>query len=278
MSYDTIVLSGGAVHGISTLGALQYAFDRKIIGEVDQYVGTSAGSICGYLLAIGYTPSEIMVYLCTNQVMEEIDPIDFVSLAKGKGAISFNFISKELEKMTLSKVGRQLTLKELHDNLGKTLVCITYNVTKSRMEEVSYKTYPELPCLLAIQMSCTIPFVLERFVYLDQEYVDGGVVNNYPVDVAERWGDRVFGIALMSHRDGGGTPGLMSYFNQLVKASMIRIMEINIQQSRTSTKNVRVDPKQTTDKGDQFVIRKLTSTTKLELFSSGYMQMKKIFD
>ena len=70
--YDTLVLSGGGVNGILELGALQYCNDKNLLSSIKTYVGTSIGSIICYLLIIGYTPVEIIVYLCThNKLLEE---------------------------------------------------------------------------------------------------------------------------------------------------------------------------------------------------------------
>ena len=70
--FDTLVLSGGSSKGILILGALQYAYDNFLLNNIDIYVGTSCGAIIGYLLAIGYTPLEIIVYICSNQLMGKI--------------------------------------------------------------------------------------------------------------------------------------------------------------------------------------------------------------
>ena len=60
--FDTLVLSGGSSKGILILGALQYAQDNFLLNKINKYIGTSVGSIICFLLLIGYTPIEIMIY------------------------------------------------------------------------------------------------------------------------------------------------------------------------------------------------------------------------
>ena len=60
--YDTIVLSGGSIHGIIVLGCIQYMIDNNILNKINIYIGTSIGSIIAYLLAIGCTPIDIIVF------------------------------------------------------------------------------------------------------------------------------------------------------------------------------------------------------------------------
>ena len=67
--YDTLVLSGGSSKGILTLGALQYCYDNFLLNKIETYVGTSSGAIISFLLIIGYSPIEIMVYICCNGLL-----------------------------------------------------------------------------------------------------------------------------------------------------------------------------------------------------------------
>ena len=57
--YDTLVLSGSSIKGITFLGALQYLYDNSLLKNVKTFVGTSSGAMISFLLIIGYTPVEI---------------------------------------------------------------------------------------------------------------------------------------------------------------------------------------------------------------------------
>ena len=43
--YNTLIISGGSVKAICSLGALQYCDDEKLIDNIDTYIGASAGAI-----------------------------------------------------------------------------------------------------------------------------------------------------------------------------------------------------------------------------------------
>ena len=70
--HDTLVLPGGGIKGLTILGALQYCHDNFLLTDIVNYVGTSSGSMICYLLAIGYTPVDIITNICCNQIMEKI--------------------------------------------------------------------------------------------------------------------------------------------------------------------------------------------------------------
>ena len=143
--YNTLVLSGGSIRGIAILGALQYAYDNYLLTQVTTYIGTSAGAMISYLLCIGYTPVEIIVYLCTHQLMERLQSFNIVAMLQGRGASSFNQLSEHLEKMTIAKIGYLPTIGDLYHKLGKSFICATHNLTESRTEYIRHETHPEVP-------------------------------------------------------------------------------------------------------------------------------------
>jgi len=167
-NYDTLVLSGGSMNGLFIIGALQHFQDNKKLEEIKFYVGTSVGSIICYLLIIGYTPIEIMICLCVEKsIFENLSKVNFINALKGDGAVSFTHIETVLEKMTIDKIGKLMTMQELQNHFSKELYCITFNLTKGKQEIISAKTFPDLDCLKALRMSSNIPLVFEKFKYND---------------------------------------------------------------------------------------------------------------
>lgn len=198
---DTIVLSGGALNGIVMLGSLQCYYDKKLLDNVKTYVGTSVGSIISYLLIIGYTPIEIFVYLSTHpEFFEKLRSMDIISASRGEGAISFSNITDELEKMTIEKTGKVFTMKELFNRFNKKLVCVTYNISQTKIEYISHDShdseYADMPCMIALKMSSNLPLIFEQFKYGKSYYVDGGFGDNFPVKYAETLGDKILGVCV----------------------------------------------------------------------------------
>jgi NTE family protein len=185
--YTTLVLSGGGMKGIAMLGALQHLQDSSKLYHVDRIIGTSIGAIIGYLWCIGYTPIELMVFLCQKQHQEFLHLLtltqwDVMNCMQGhRGAIPYMVIQELLEKLSMDKMSTLLTLKQLKEKSGKTLVCCTYNRTHHKTEFLSAETYPDLPCLMALRMSSAIPFVFDACFFQNNLYADGGLVENIPL-------------------------------------------------------------------------------------------------
>lgn len=184
-----LVLAGGGIKGFGILGAIKYIEEKFELQRIKCFVGTSVGSIIGYLLCIGYTPMEILHKTIENKLIEKLcDGIDFDSIQLNQGVLQFETILEELELMTLMRHGKNFTMSELYDQFGKELVCVTFNYTKNQMEVLSRQHTPDLSCLQAVQMSSSVPFLFNKMTHNNMIYIDGGVVDNFPIKIALKYG------------------------------------------------------------------------------------------
>jgi predicted acylesterase/phospholipase RssA len=273
--FDTLVLSGGSIHSIIMLGALQYASDNYLMKKIHTYVGTSAGALCGYLLAIGYDPMEIMVYLCTKQILERMKQFNVVAMMNGGGATTFSYIHEQLERMTIEKIGKLITLGDLYTLFGKTLICITHNFTSGKQEILSRETYPDMPCLIALRMSSNLPFIFDSFTYMGSLYIDGGFSNNFPIEIGEQRGEKILGLVLhgISKNFSQNRDNIIEYIYQLMSIPIIQQVTDKIENVSDKCTIVTITPDITL-----FFDFNLDTQTKLEMFSKGYIQMKEFWE
>jgi len=271
-NYDTLVLSGGGIKGFCLLGGIQCAMDLGLLKNINIYVGTSVGAIIGYLLAIGYTPIEIIVGLYTNRWLEKMQYFNLVAMINGNGATNFTNLNEALEKLTLSKIGRLLTLSKLKEIFGKTLVCATYNMTICSMEYLGPDNHPDLPCLTALRMSANIPMIFDRFKYMDNYYIDGGMVDNFPIIKGVEIGEKVLGIYLQiqesSMRDDP-EDGMVNYFLRLLYIPMIHSSKNQISQVKDKCITIPI-----TGEMRNIIEFDIKSKTRLDMFSDGYESVK----
>ena len=273
--YDTLVLSGGSSKGIVLLGALQYAIDNYLLKNVTNYIGTSSGSMICYLLIIGYTPIEIIVYICTNQILEKLQHFNVVSMLNGTGASSFAGMHELFEKMTISKIGKLLTLKDIKEIYNKNFTCITYNLTTQKTEYLNAETYPDLPCLTAIRMSSNLPLIFEKFQYNNNFYVDGGLTDNFPIDYGDKIGKKVIGFLLDTHDDfnNNDSDNIIEYIYKLMSVPISQSIELKTRNVSNNCKIIRLDYSEI-----KIFNFNIDSKTKLEMFSFGYQHMKKTIE
>ena len=274
--YDTLVLSGASSRAFVTLGAIQYAFDNYLLKNLLTYVGTSSGAMICYLLAIGYTPVEIMVYICTNQLMEKMQHFNIVAMIQGRGATSFSNIQEQLEKMSISKIGYLPTLNDLKEKMGKTLVCVTHNLTENRTEYLSWETHPHLPCITALRMSSNLPLIFENYRYGSCLYVDGAISDNFAIDIGEKMGEKILGVVLSAECDSFSSDtdvNTLEFIYKLIYVPIIQAINHKIRLASVSNK-CKIINIGNTNLNLKFFEFNVTSSAKLNMFSSGYEQMK----
>lgn len=276
IDYDTLVLAGGSSKGIVTLGALQYAYDNYLTKNINKYVGTSSGAMISFLLAIGYTPIEIVTYICCHQLLEKILHFNIVAMINGEGASSFTSIYESFERMTIEKIGFLPTFRDLKERFGKTLVFVTYNITENKTEYLSYDTYPELPCLIALRMSANLPLIFEKYKYGNSFYIDGGVCDNFAIDIGDKIGTKILGIVLNSRKeDFSDEPdmNILEYIYKIMFIPVSQILDYKLKNISDKCKIINLDYNKV-----KFFNFDINSKEKLEMFSSGYMQIKKQFE
>lgn len=274
MNYDTLVLSGGGIKGFCLLGGVQAAIDNNFLNKVSIYIGTSVGAIICYLLAIGYTPVDIVVQLHLHRWLEDMKYFNLSSVIHGNGVCSFRPIYDALENMTINKVGKFLTLEQLRRQYGKTLICVTYDMTECRSVYMGPDNFPELPCIVALRMSANIPVVFDRFNYMKSFFIDGGVADNFAVAKAEEYGTKILGLYIeLSDETLQDDPskGLVTYFLRLLQIPVIQSTRFR---ARLATKKSTIVPLWS-DNIHNAIEFDIGCKEKLEMFSEGYSEFKK---
>jgi predicted acylesterase/phospholipase RssA len=272
--YDTLVISGGGIKGFFLLGALESLKDNKKLDNIKNYIGTSVGGIIAYLLCIGYSPIEILTEIYKNKWLENMQFCNITSALNGCGTISFSFIQEALEKLTIDKIGKFLTLKRLEEILKKKLILTTYNISKSIPEYLSSENYPDLPCLTAIRMSCNIPLIFDKFKYDNCYYIDGGIVDNFSILKGEEIGEKVIGVYLEINEKSlkdNSKDGVITYISKILQIPMVYLTLKKIELSTKKSTIISINS------GDlKFLFDfNISMNDKLEMFSEGYNQCKK---
>lgn len=197
-----LVFSGGGAKGLAHIGVLKALEENNI--PVDYIVGTSMGGIVGGLYASGYSPSEIEKIALSP---------DFQNWVSGrfkseyrhffdKKAENPSFITAKLQVDTgfniklrsnlINDIPLNFALLELYgqasaiskDDFDKLFVpfrCIVADVLSQEMIPVKSGNLAE-----AIRGTFTVPLVY-RPIKVNGKYVfDGGLYNNFPVDVLKK--------------------------------------------------------------------------------------------
>ncbi len=155
-----------------------------------------------------------------------------------------------LEKLTGSA---DITLAEVHKRYHTYLVLTVTEVFDNGLETVAidHKTFPDLPLKRAVRMSAGIP-VMFRSVFLKDaqgrkhEYVDGGVLYNYPIGLLDKVlsPEEVVGIKLVAgsptHAVHNQNKRCLTKLNRVPPKSLMHFFESLVMGLRSQALHVHV--------------------------------------
>jgi predicted acylesterase/phospholipase RssA len=156
-----LVLGGGGARGFAHLGVLRALAEADV--PIDWVGGTSVGAIIAALVARRLGPGEALA-LCREHFSSLRDPtLPVVSLLAGRR------IRGKLERVFGDAAIEDLPLPFL---------CVSTNLSRA-----AQAVHERGPLARAIRASIALPGVLPPVSVGDDLHVDGGLVNNLPIDV-----------------------------------------------------------------------------------------------
>ncbi len=171
MNKTGIALSGGGARGISHLGIIKAITESGI--NIDMISGTSAGSIIGALISVGYSPEEILDIIRSTKFFR------FVRPAMKRGLLD------------IEKAGDIFRKYISVNDFANLKIPLTLAATNLRTGTVDYFSKGDL--IGPILASCCIPVIFKPYEYQGFPYVDGGILNNLPTEPLVKSCDRIIG-------------------------------------------------------------------------------------
>lgn len=185
-----LVIGGGGGKGAAAIGVLKYIEQAEI--PIDMVVGTSVGSILGGLYSVGYRANDLdtlfqsqnWLHLFTDFATAKYKRFDqrkhIPGLMKGD----------RLTQMIDSLLGYRTCD---FDSLPIPMRCVAVNIRKFEEVVLDHGNVAQ-----AIRASMSVPIAFTTVERDSMLLVDGGLLNNLPVDVARSMGaDIVIAIDLM---------------------------------------------------------------------------------
>ena len=203
-----IALSGGGIRGIAHAGALKALEDNNI--KIDIIGGTSSGSLVASLYAMGYSP--YYIYILFKKYARDIAEIESGPIISGIGNFMFNkkvlldgFKSGESIENAYQNLASRKGIRTIVDIKKMPLVIPAVDVVDSR-EYIFTNQIPEknhqnicyitdIPIGKAVRASSSFPCVFSPCDFKKHKFLDGGVLDNVPVEEVKKQGaDKVIAI------------------------------------------------------------------------------------
>lgn len=236
-----VVLSGGGAKGAAHIGVLKAIEEAGI--PIDYIAGTSMGAVIGGLYAIGYSPAQLdslikrqdWTFLLSDdparkkQTLKERDfseryllsvPLIKTAQPEVSGLIRGDNLNNLLSRLTIS----------YHDSTDYNQLPIPFACVATNIVDGKEIVFHNGVLGVSIRASMSIPGVFTPVKKDGMILVDGGLVNNYPVDVAREMGaDIIIGTTVQNGLlDTDSITNVVDILSQLVSISTRTKFDDNI--------------------------------------------------
>ncbi|MBN2830546.1 MAG: patatin-like phospholipase family protein, partial [Candidatus Cloacimonetes bacterium] len=197
-----LVLSGGGAKGIAHIGVLKVLEEYGI--KPDYISGTSMGAIIGALYSIGYTPDELeslifeqnwpslmtdkrerinlsLIELENDSKYQLNFPIDNWTISLPSGLVNGQNVITLLSSLTIPVHGI-----ENFNELPIPFCCVGTDLETGKSVVMDHGTLSE-----AIRGSMSIPTAFSPSEWEEYLLLDGGLVNNFPVEEVRKMGAEI---------------------------------------------------------------------------------------
>lgn len=259
-----LVLGGGGAKGAAEVGVLKYIEEAGI--KIDYIAGTSIGSIIGALYSVGYRSDDLdslfhsqeWVSLLADRDVEHASNI-FSKHDSTVYVFGFPIIKPKIKTPnhkrslglsrgdSLVSLFTRMTKQRDNINFGKLPIpfrCVAVNMNNFQEVVLSRGNLPS-----SMRASMAIPGVFKPVEMDSMLLVDGGLLNNLPVDVVKEMGaDIVIAIDLTQNKHEGrkenedGKDGFLSHISKLI-SWVIERPDLGKYNKNVSMADVYINPK-----------------------------------
>ena len=188
MCIEHIILPGGGPIGLYIYGALKKLNNEKFwnIEDIKSIYCTSIGGFIGIITILNLDWSWIDDFLIKrpwNKVLD-VNNINYLDIITDKGLFDSNIAKNMIEPLLKAKgLDIDITLKEFYEfsNIVIYFYSTNLNSAELNIEEISYKNYPNMKLYEALYITVNIPFIFKPYFIDEKCLIDGGLVNNNPI-------------------------------------------------------------------------------------------------
>jgi len=190
--FRNLVFEGGGVKGIAYIGAMQVLEEKGILTNIQRVGGTSVGAINAVLIALGFNNAEQRDVLWKLNFNNFLDASWFIPnvyrVISRYGWYKGDFFREWIGEHIKKKMGTSnATFRDLKDAKKPDLYVYGTNLSTHFSEVFSVEHTPDIRLAEAVRISMSLPLFFTAIRNTrNGVYVDGGVLNNYPVKLFDR--------------------------------------------------------------------------------------------
>lgn len=265
---EILVLSGGAAKGAAQLGALHCLKKHNMLNNIKTIAGTSVGAMIGMLYCAGYRPMELFKFIKLLN-MENIKSIKLPNFLTKYGLDDGSRMTLIFVKLMGAKgFDQNITFKEFYKISKIKLIVTGACINDKKIYYFSHETYPEMKVIDAVRISMSIPIIFTPFIFDGKMFVDGGCIDNFPINLFNHEIEKVIGIHVAdSYPNVKDIDSLESYLVNMIRCIM-EGMSHHVTKSYNHRYIITIKCANCTE----------SATDLMSMFDEGYYSAQKIID
>ena len=189
MTIKHIVISGGGPTGFLSYGVISYLEKKGFwnLTDIKSIYGCSIGAYIGVILSLGYEWEWLDDYFIKRpwDKLVTASQTRLIDIYEKKCLFNENFYTEGTMPLLRAKnLNDNITLLELYEYNNIDIHMYATNINSEELEkiDISHKTHPNLSLITALRMTMSFPLIFEPILYENNCYIDGGLVNNFPLN------------------------------------------------------------------------------------------------
>jgi NTE family protein len=181
-----LVLSGGGIRGISYVGAFLELEKIGFLKNLREILGVSVGALFGFAYSIGYKTNELLEFVNSFDftLMTNVEPDIIIDFFNTLGIDNKENVEKLIDSILRNKhYSTEITFQELYEKTKFNIRFLATNLNNCSAKEFSYKKTPNTKVKFGLLSSMCVPGYFTPCKENDILYVDGGLINNFPIDI-----------------------------------------------------------------------------------------------
>jgi NTE family protein len=270
-----LVFSGGSSKGFSYLGVLKALDEFNILDNIEELAGTSIGALFCCYIVLKYHPDDLIKIFMELDLnwLHNINSDSILNLLNKYGLDNGENVIKFLELIISFKFPNKspssITFIDLwnYNPIKITLTGCRVYQDFIDLELYNHILTPSMSVIKALRISMSIP---PLFTPLDEDkyhLMDGGIINNYPIDLFKDQKEITLGILAYETLENKKCNNAIDIYKSIV-IHMIR-RETRIKKEKYSDNTITIEVGL-----NMFKIFNLTNQEKLNVINIGYQLTK----
>ncbi len=273
MLIKNIVFSGGNLKGLSFFGGIKYLKEKNLLNDLKHIAGTSVGAIVAFCLILEYNISDLE-YLFSHLQLENFNNINsdtilhfFDNFGIDSGDKLFTIFKVLLKKKNIHE---KTTMKQFYNIYKTKLTFVGCCLNTSKPVYFNVDNTPDIEILKALRISYCIPFLYKPIKMDNYFYVDGGLVDNYCIELFEDELEHTLGFSVSNPDDhSDNIDSFESYFKKVLTTKFFNSSMNKALKYSKNTVYILIPIKS--------MDWNMTSKQKIELIDCGYVTTKLFF-